>query len=159
MVQNKIYWNKLLKHRHTNTFKYFFLLQSVTLGHCLPLKYICKWISEVWLNWKQKPADQYLNTSTLVCSHVSVFTCMCVRVCMWVCVRLPWAVLVGPMPDSLLSGIWWGLVMFYMHSPPWYIMDEAHLPSKRQNNRDWDIRWTDTETCACMLVWKYDSFI
>ena len=38
------------------------------------------------LNWKQKPADQYLNTSTLVYSHVSVFTCMCVYVCVCVCV-------------------------------------------------------------------------
>ena len=43
-------------------------------------------ILEVWLNWTQKPADQYLNTSTLVYSHVSVFTCACVCVCVCVCV-------------------------------------------------------------------------
>lgn len=35
----------------------------------------------MWLNWKQKSADQYLNISALVYSHVSVFTCMCVCVC------------------------------------------------------------------------------
>ncbi len=165
-IQNKIYWKNLHKHTHTHTFT----VKQHRFSCCRPSPsatislwrtfasefHKCGWIGNrslqinIWIQvlWF---------TPMWVCSHAHV--CVCVWVCVWVCVRLPRAVLVGPMPDSLLSGIWWGLVMFYMHSSPCYIMNEAHLPSKRQNNRGWDIRRTDTKSCACVLLWKYDSFI
>ena len=67
----------------TNTHILFFSLAcrpSPSATVTLWSTFACRFL-EVWQNWTQKPADQYLNTSTLVYSHVSVFTCACVCVC------------------------------------------------------------------------------
>ena len=137
----------------------FASLQTVTVGHCLSLKHICERIFWKcgWIGHRSLQINIWIQvlwfTPMWVCSRVHVCVCVCVCVCQG-CLG---AVLVGPMPDGLLSGIWWGLVMFYLHSLSAMIHYEWSAPSineTKSESRDvgrTDGR-TDTESCVHVVV-------